>query len=167
MEKWYNKIRNRLFKLQKMVARVGEIPIVALVYIPDKKRYYLGYNNTKSMSMATAHAEMIAIHRAMKRLHKEWLKDAILFSTLEPCFMCFYASILARVDKVIYFVKRSKISSVELFSSLWRERMINHLPNSKYIEDKRAKNLLKAFFKCLRKNSMIKLSNNDSDYFFV
>jgi tRNA(adenine34) deaminase len=117
--------------------------------------------------MAIAHAEIIAIYRAMKKLKKEWLYGAILFSTLEPCFMCFYASILARVDKIIFFVKRDKVNITDFFSALWDEKKINHFPKIIFLYDKRFKILLQAFFRFLRKGDKIKLGKNSSDYFFV
>jgi len=167
MEELYSRIRYRLFKIQKCVSRMGEIPVVSLVYFPKIKRYFLGYNITKTKKMAIAHAEIIAIYRAMKKLKKEWLYGAILFSTLEPCFMCFYASILARVDKIIFFVKRDKVNITDFFSALWDEKKINHFPKIIFLYDKRFKILLQAFFRFLRKGDKIKLGKNSSDYFFV
>lgn len=61
-----------------------------------------GSNLVTSTNDPTAHAEIVAIRRACERIGDFSLKGAILYTTCEPCPMCYAAIHWARIDKVIY-----------------------------------------------------------------
>jgi tRNA(adenine34) deaminase len=58
---------------------------------------------------ATAHAEILAIGRAGKTLQCNELRDAVLYSTLQPCGMCTMASIWAKVGRIVYGAGRGDV----------------------------------------------------------
>jgi tRNA(adenine34) deaminase len=58
---------------------------------------------------ATAHAEILAIRRAGETLRCNELRDAVLYSTLQPCGMCTMASIWAKVGRIVYGAGRDDV----------------------------------------------------------
>jgi tRNA(adenine34) deaminase len=58
---------------------------------------------------ASAHAEMLAIRRAGERLQCHELRDAVLYSTLQPCGMCAMASIWAKIGRIVYGAGRDDV----------------------------------------------------------
>src|SRR4051812_3620980 len=61
---------------------------------------------------ATAHAEILAIGRAGKTLQCNELRDAVLYSTLQPCGMCTMASIWAKVGRIVYGAGRNDVHAM-------------------------------------------------------
>ena len=77
------------------------------VVVKDNK--IIGYGNNKVLKEKdpTAHAEIIAIRDACKRLNTHDLNGCVVYSTSEPCPMCLSAVIWANIKKV-YFVSNRK-----------------------------------------------------------
>jgi tRNA(adenine34) deaminase len=66
-------------------------------------------NQTKELPDATAHAEMMAIRRGCEAEGELELRDATLYSTLQPCGMCTMASIWSKVGRVVYGAGRGDV----------------------------------------------------------
>lgn len=66
-------------------------------------------NQTQELPDATAHAEMMAIRRACERIGDMELRDATLYSTLQPCGMCTMGSIWSKVGRVVYGAGRNDV----------------------------------------------------------
>ena len=66
-------------------------------------------NQTHELPDATAHAEMMAIRRACESLGDLELRDATLYSTLQPCGMCSMASIWAKVGRIVFGAERHQV----------------------------------------------------------
>jgi len=79
----------------------GEVPIGAVVVI-DERVVAGGYNQPISSVDPTAHAEMIALREAARRVGNYRLTDATVYVTVEPCLMCVGALVHARVREVVY-----------------------------------------------------------------
>jgi tRNA(adenine34) deaminase len=58
---------------------------------------------------ASAHAEILAMRRAGERLKCDELRDAVLYSTLQPCGMCTMASIWAKIGRIVYGAGRDDV----------------------------------------------------------
>lgn len=91
----------RALACAKKAAALGEIPVGALVVL-DGKVIATGYNRREKDKNALLHAEMIALHRACKKLGRWRLSDCDLYVTLEPCPMCAGAIINARIRRVYF-----------------------------------------------------------------
>ena len=92
----------RLALKQAEVARKkGEVPIGAVI-VMDGKVIARAHNQRETKRLATAHAEIIAIERACKRLGDWRLNGAEMYVTLEPCSMCAGGIANARISK-LYF----------------------------------------------------------------
>ena len=72
------------------------------VVVKDDKIIAEGYNEVTSTNDPTAHAEMVAIKKACKKLNSFQLTDCIIYTSCEPCPMCFGAIYWARPKKVFY-----------------------------------------------------------------
>ncbi len=80
----------------------GEVPVGALILDSDSKVISTGSNQTNSDSDPTAHAEIVAIREASKKLSTWRLDNCTLVVTLEPCVMCSGAIKTARIPRVVF-----------------------------------------------------------------
>lgn len=138
-------------KQAKKAAKKGEVPIGAVI-VRDGKVIAKAHNLREKTKRATAHAEILAIEEANKKLHSWRLDSCVLYVTIEPCPMCAGAIIQSRIKTVVYGAKDSKSgchkSVVDLF-----DKSFNHKVNvvSGVMEEEAAK-IVSNFFKELRKN---------------
>jgi tRNA(adenine34) deaminase len=90
----------RALELAALAARNGDVPIGAVLVSGD---LVLEASNEKEARRdATAHAEMLLLQEAARRLGVWRLSDATLYVTKEPCLMCAGAMIAARIKRLVY-----------------------------------------------------------------
>lgn len=79
----------------------GDLPFGAVVVLGDQ---VIGEarNETATQSDPTAHAEILALRAAGARLGRPDLTGAVLYSSSEPCPMCFAACLWARIERVVH-----------------------------------------------------------------
>lgn len=132
----------------KLALKYGEVPIGAVV-VYEGKIIGRGYNRRLKTQLASAHAEMIAIDRACKKLKSWRLQGAELYVTLEPCPMCMGAALNARIEKLYFGAYELKVKSFtdELASS----NLVNHKVEVEggVLKDE-CSNLITSFFKEMR-----------------
>ena len=97
MEKY---MKAALKEAQK-AADKDEVP-VGCVIVRDHKIIARAHNMRETKQSAYAHAEVLAMQKASRKLNTWCLNDCDLYVTLEPCMMCIGTSILSRVHAVIY-----------------------------------------------------------------
>jgi len=85
----------------------NEVPIAAIVVKGDRI-ISSAHNQTESKGDVTAHAEVLAIKKAAKKLKTWKLNDCELYVTLEPCIMCAEVIRSSRIKRVHYFVPSDK-----------------------------------------------------------
>ena len=86
-------------------------PFAALV-VKDGKIIARGTNLVTSSNDPTAHAEVVAIRRACRRLHSFQLTGCEVYASCEPCPMCMAALYWARPDKLFYAGSRADAARV-------------------------------------------------------
>jgi tRNA(adenine34) deaminase len=91
-------------RLGKIAAEKGEVPVGAVI-VCESQIVASAYNLREQNKMATAHAELLAIEEACRRIGDWRLKDTTLYVTLEPCPMCAGAIVNARIPRVVYGLK--------------------------------------------------------------
>jgi len=79
----------------------GEVPVGAVIVLNDQV-VGEGWNRPISDNDPTAHAEIMALRSAAKKINNYRLLDTTLYVTLEPCIMCTGAIIHSRVKRVVY-----------------------------------------------------------------
>jgi tRNA(adenine34) deaminase len=84
-----------------------EVPVGAVVVL-DGRVIGRGANRTRAAADPTAHAELLALRDAARTAGAQRLPGAVLYSTLEPCFMCAGAALHARVARVVFGVRDPK-----------------------------------------------------------
>lgn len=124
-----------------------EVPIGAVI-VKDGKVIARGHNLRESKQISSAHAEMIAIEKACKKLKTWRLEGCTLYVTLEPCPMCTGATILSRIDKVIYGANDPKGGCIESCIKMYEQQGFNHYPSYESgILKEECANLLSNFFR--------------------
>jgi tRNA(adenine34) deaminase len=106
----------------------ADVPIGAVVLDASGAVLGGGHNRREADQDPTAHAEMLALRAAARRLGQWRLAGCTLVVTLEPCTMCAGAAVLARVDRLVFGAYDDKAGAV---GSLWdvvRDRRLNHRP---------------------------------------
>lgn len=108
------KYMKRALELAALAYEAGEVPVGAVVVKNTSGEIVgEGYNLRESAKNALAHAEVIAINDACRRLGGWRLPDCSIYVTLEPCPMCCGAIINARIDNVIYGASDPKSGSAQ------------------------------------------------------
>ncbi len=129
--------------------RFGEVPIGAVV-VRDGEIISKAFNRKEFLQDPTAHAEILAIREASRKLKSWRLNDCTLYSTVEPCVMCCGAIIQARIKRVVYAVPDPKFGGVESLYRILTDERNNHRPEVIKVEFKEVEELLKKFFLLLR-----------------
>ena len=138
-------MREALVQAKKALKK-GEVPIGAVVVLGDEI-IGRGYNQPITTKDPTAHAEIIALKEASNRLDNYRLNEAIIYTTLEPCFMCSGALVHARIKKIIFAAQDTKSGVVVNNGGLIQSEFLNHKVSFEGgILEKEASKLLKNFF---------------------
>ena len=138
-------MREALVQAKKALKK-GEVPIGAVVVLGDEI-IGRGYNQPITTKDPTAHAEIIALKEASNRLDNYRLNEAIIYTTLEPCFMCSGALVHARIKKIIFAAQDIKSGVVVNNGGLIQSEFLNHKVSFEGgILEKEASKLLKDFF---------------------
>lgn len=105
----------------------GEVPVGAVIRAGAT---LLGqaHNECVSRRDPTAHAELLAIQRALAKAGTDRLTDATLYLTLEPCAQCAGAIVLAKLGRVVYGAADPKAGMAGSRADLLRHPALNHRP---------------------------------------
>ncbi|MGZ6987995.1 MAG: tRNA adenosine(34) deaminase TadA [Thermoanaerobaculia bacterium] len=103
----------------------GDVPVGAAV-VKDGLVIARGRNARERDADPTAHAEVVAIRRAAKRLGTWRLSGCTLYVTLEPCAMCAGAMVLARLPRLVYGASDPKAGFTGSLGDLVRHPRLNH-----------------------------------------
>lgn len=95
---------------------------------PDGELLGVGHNEREATGDPTAHAEVLALRAASRRLGTWRLAGCTLVVTLEPCTMCAGAGVLARLDRVVYGAPDPKAGAAGSLWDMLRDRRLNHRP---------------------------------------
>ena len=87
----------------------GGFPAGSIVVF-ESKIIAKGISNGKATHDPTNHAEIAAIRAACQTLQTRNLSNVVLYSSLEPCLMCFAAASWASIQKIVYAARRNMVS---------------------------------------------------------
>ncbi len=127
-----------------------EVPIGAVI-IAEGEVLGEAHNETVQRRDPTAHAEVLALHRALSKVGEDRLPFATLYVTLEPCAQCAGALVLAKVGRVVFGAYDSRVGMAGSVYDLLRHPRMNHRPEvvgGLMAED--CADLLKRFFQSKR-----------------
>lgn len=114
----------------KKAAKKNEIPVGSIVVSKiTKKIISKAHNQTEKLSDPTAHAEILAIRKAAKKINDWRLTNHVIFTTLEPCKMCMEMIKEARIQTIYYGAvntsKQKKIKEPECIKFEIKESALN------------------------------------------
>lgn len=143
-------MREAIKEAKKAEAK-GEVPIGAVLVLHDEI-VARAHNLRETEQRSLAHAEMLAIDEACRKLGTWRLEAAVLYVTLEPCPMCAGAVVLSRVDKVVFGAFDPKGGCTGTLMNLLQEERFNHQAEvvSGVLEEECGE-MLSAFFRKLRR----------------
>jgi tRNA(adenine34) deaminase len=127
-----------------------EIPVGAVI-MQEGELLGEAYNETIQRKDPTAHAELLAIQRALLGSGAGRLPNATLYITLEPCAQCAGAVILAKVGRVVFGAHDARVGMAGSIQDLLRDPRQNWRPEviGGMMEEECAE-LLKRFFQARR-----------------
>lgn len=128
-----------------------EIPVGAII-VKDGEIIAKAHNLKETKFDTTKHAEILAIQKASKKLQSWRLLDCEMYITLEPCSMCAGAIINSRIKKIYIGTLDEKTGAAGSVLNLFEDYKFNHnVEVKKGIMQKECEDILKKFFKMLRK----------------
>ena len=134
----------------KKAAAAGDVPI-GCVIVHEDKIIARGYNKRNAKKTTLAHAELLAIAKASKKLGDWRLEDCTLYVTLEPCQMCAGAIIQARIKKVVIGTMNPKAGCAGSVLNLLQIERFNHQADIIYdVLKEECSDMLSEFFRQLR-----------------
>jgi tRNA(adenine34) deaminase len=104
-----------------------EIPVGAVI-VAEGEILAEAHNETLHRRDPTAHAELLALHRALQQVGEDRLPWATLYVTLEPCAQCAGALVLAKVGRVVFGAYDSRCGMAGSVYDLLRHPRLNHRP---------------------------------------
>lgn len=107
---------------------LGEVPVGAVI-VCDGKIIARGKNERETKKDPAAHAEVVAIRKAGKKLNRWNLSDCDLFVTLEPCVMCSGAIVYSRIRSVYYGADDLRFGCCGTIMDLVGDERFNHRAN--------------------------------------
>ncbi len=135
------------FELAKKAEAQDEVPVGAVIVYEDKI-IGEGWNQPISSDDPTAHAEIMALRDAGKKIGNYRLPNATIYVTLEPCTMCVGAIIHARLAKLVYAVDDPKTGACGSVFNLLQTDKLNHTVEiEKGVMEEECRSLIQSFFK--------------------
>ena len=146
-------VKNDLYYMEKALKEankasfIDEVPVGCII-VKDNKIIARAHNLREHRKDITAHAELIAIKKASKKLMDWQLIGCDIYITLEPCLMCAGAIIQSRFKRVIYGAKDFKGGAFGGSIDVLSAQNLNHKPFivSGVLENE-CSNILKKYFK--------------------
>ncbi|HCX30417.1 MAG TPA: tRNA adenosine(34) deaminase TadA [Blastocatellia bacterium] len=103
----------------------GEVPVGTCIVEGEAVLASAG-NRTRTDHDPTAHAEIVALREAARKLSNYRLTEAVVYSTIEPCVMCAGALIQARVRRLVYGARDERAGAVESRFRVCNTPFLNH-----------------------------------------
>ncbi len=144
------KFMNLAIKEAIKAEKEDEVPIGAVIVL-EGKVIAKAHNKMEKTQIATAHAEILAINKACKKLKSWRLDGAEMYVTIEPCAMCAGAIVNARIKKVYFGAKEEKSGCAISKFPVLNDSGLNHSTNFEGgIEGEKCAKIIKNYFKAKR-----------------
>jgi tRNA(adenine34) deaminase len=110
----------------RMASMHGDVPVGAVIIDQTGDLLAAAGNEREIRHDPTAHAEILVLREASRRLRSWRLTGLTLVVTLEPCTMCAGALVLARVARLIFGAFDPKAGAVSSLFDVVRDPRLNH-----------------------------------------
>lgn len=150
------KYMKEAIKQAKKAYALEEVPIGCIIVCQDKI-IGRGYNRRTTDKNPLAHAELLAIKRASRKLNDWRLEDCTMYVTLEPCQMCSGAIIQSRIKRVVIGCMNPKAGCAGSILNMLEMKEFNHQAElTTGILEEECSSMMKQFFKELREKQKMK-----------
>ena len=153
-EFWMRQAINAALAAEKL----DEVPIGACLINGPGEVLAIAGNRTRTDCDPTAHAEILVLREAAKKIGNYRLTETTLYTTIEPCAMCAGALIQARVQRLVFGAHDERFGAVESVFRLCDTSSLNHqMEITKGVLANECKMLMQDFFK--RRRAELKIKN--------
>ena len=115
-------------KEAKKAGQKAEVPVGAVLVAETGDILSSSHNQTITLADPTAHAEIMALRKAAKRILNYRLLGTTLYVTIEPCIMCMGAIVHARVTRVVFGAQDPKWGAAGSLYNFAEDVRLNHRP---------------------------------------
>ena len=135
----------------KKAGAIGDVPI-GCVIVHEGKIIARGYNKRNKNKTVLAHAELLAMSKACKKIGDWRLEECTMYITLEPCQMCAGAIVQARIPRVVIGSMNPKAGCGGSILNLLEMQEFNHQVNvTRGVLNQECSEILSDFFRELRR----------------
>lgn len=139
----------------------GEVPVGTCIVAGDAMLAIAG-NRTRTDQDPTAHAEIVALREAARKVGNYRLTDAVVYSTIEPCVMCAGALIQARVSRLVYGARDERAGAVESRFRVCDTDFLNHrIEITAGVLEEECREIMQEFFQARRGKAEIRGQMSD------
>lgn len=145
------KYMKEALKQAKKAYAIDEVPI-GCVIVHEDKIIARAYNKRNTKKNTLAHAELLAIEKACKKLGDWRLEECTMYITLEPCQMCAGAIVQARIPRVVIGTHNRKAGCAGSILNLLQMKEFNHqVELTSGVLEAECSGIMKQFFREMRK----------------
>lgn len=150
-------------KEAKKAEKIGEVPIGAVLVVDDVV-VAKAHNLRETEQRSIAHAEILAIDEACRKLRTWRLENSTLYVTLEPCPMCAGAIVMSRIERVVFGAFDPKAGCAGTLMNLLNEPRFNHQTEViSGVKQEQCSEMLTCFFQKLREEKKrLKMKNKNN-----
>ncbi|MFH2012107.1 MAG: tRNA adenosine(34) deaminase TadA [Pseudomonadota bacterium] len=131
----------------------GEVPVGAVIISPHGELLAKAHNESISRNDPTAHAEILALRKAGKKLGNYRILNSTFYVTIEPCIMCVGALIQARINCLVYGARDTKAGAVDSIYNIPKDTRLNHkMEVISGVLERECQDIIQSFFRRLRDN---------------
>ena len=130
---------------------MDEVPVGAVIFNSDTGEIVAkAHNKTEQKKDILAHAEILAIHQASKKLGRKFLNGYSMYVTLEPCVMCAGAISWARLDAIFYGATDPKTGALRQGTRVFKHPQTHHKPKTRLVSCPECGEIMTRFFRSKR-----------------
>ncbi|HUF94692.1 MAG TPA: nucleoside deaminase [Acidimicrobiia bacterium] len=122
----YREAMNAALDQARQAGEAGDVPVGAVLLDESGMIVAADHNRREALKDPTAHAEMLVLSRRARENESWRLVGHTLVVTLEPCAMCAGASVLSRLDRIVYGAADLKAGAVWSLYNIPQDRRLNH-----------------------------------------
>lgn len=154
MQDFDEKFMRLAIKAAKEAEKLDEVPIGACLIDKNGEVLAVCGNRTRTLVDPTAHAEVLVLREAAKKIGNYRLTDTTIYTTIEPCVMCAGSLIHARVKRLVFGSLDERFGAVESVFKVCDTSSLNHqMEITKDVLTDDCRKLLQDFFKRKRRKS--------------
>ena len=130
----------------------GEVPVGTCI-VSGQTMLAVAGNRTRTDRDPTAHAEIVALREAARKLENYRLTGSVAYSTIEPCAMCAGALIQARVRRLVYGARDEQAGAVKSHFRICDTDFLNHrIEVVAGVLEEECREIMQEFFRTRRKD---------------